>query len=132
MVSVGLIALTAMEHERTTSPFRCTEHAPHCATPQPYLVPVRPTCSRMTHRRGVVPSTCTSRVLPLILSFAMLFSSDVPESDSIRVNAGYPRPLPSPSLRDRVGARAAHREVHRGGEKNALQIGRTCCGGSPG
>src|SRR5436309_1732698 len=28
--------------ERTTWPLRCTEQAPHCATPPPYLVPVSP------------------------------------------------------------------------------------------
>ena len=54
-----------------TSPLICTEQAPHCATPHPYFVPVRPTCSRMTHRSGVSDSACTSRTLPLILSFAM-------------------------------------------------------------
>src|SRR3989449_4656446 len=45
----------------------CTVQAPHCATPQPYLVPVRPTCSRITHSRGVVGSTSTSWDLPLIV-----------------------------------------------------------------
>src|ERR1700688_4536465 len=62
---------TGIEHDRRTSPLMCTEHAPHCATPHPYLVPVRPICSRMTHSRGVSLSTCTSRSLPLMLSFAM-------------------------------------------------------------
>ena len=58
MRSVGLTALTGIAQERTTSPLMCTEHAPHCATPQPYLVPVSPTCSRMTHSSGVSASTC--------------------------------------------------------------------------
>src|SRR5471030_2186917 len=71
ILSVALMLLTAMEQERRTSPLMCTEQAPHCATPQPYFVPVSPTCSRMTQSRGVSSSTCTSRVLPLILSFAM-------------------------------------------------------------
>src|SRR5690349_8447281 len=71
ILSVGFTALTGYEHERTTSPLMCTEQAPHCATPQPYLVPVSPTCSRITHRRGVSPSTFTSRTLPLMFSFAM-------------------------------------------------------------
>src|SRR5258708_33263409 len=75
ILSVGLTALTGTEQERITSPLICTEQAPHWATPQPYLVPVSPTCSRMTHRSGVSASTCTSRVLPLILSFAMGFLS---------------------------------------------------------
>src|ERR1700738_2566244 len=62
---------SGIEQERCSSPLMCTEQAPHCATPQPYLVPVRPTCSRMTHSRGVSLSTSTSRTLPLMLSFAM-------------------------------------------------------------
>src|SRR5882762_546755 len=53
-------ALTGSWQERTGRPFTCTVQAPHCATPQPYLVPVRPTCSRITQSRGVVGSTSTS------------------------------------------------------------------------
>src|SRR4030081_3241609 len=74
MVTIRSLALTlppGIEHDRRTSPLICTEHAPHCATPQPYLVPVRPTCSRMTHSRGVSASACTSNVFALTLSFAM-------------------------------------------------------------
>ena len=74
MVTILSLAFTAesgSEQERCTSPLMCTEHAPHCATPQPYLVPVRPTCSRITHSSGVSGSACTSRTLPLMLSFAM-------------------------------------------------------------
>src|SRR5438552_12134160 len=69
--SPALTALTGIEHERRISPLMCTEHAPHCATPQPYLVPVSPTCSRMTQRSGVPSSTCTSWTLPLMLSLAI-------------------------------------------------------------
>src|SRR5215470_7250773 len=58
---------TGTEQERTASPSTCTVHAPHCATPQPYFVPVRPTCSRITQSRGVVGSTSTSWDLPLIV-----------------------------------------------------------------
>src|SRR5262245_51348446 len=47
----------------------CTEHAPHCATPQPYFVPVSPACSRSAQSSGVSASASTSRVLPLMLSF---------------------------------------------------------------
>src|SRR4030081_1973758 len=71
MRSPALMLPTGIEHDRRTSPLMCTQQAPHCATPQPYLVPVRPTCSRMTHSRGVSLSTWTSRILPLMLSFAM-------------------------------------------------------------
>jgi hypothetical protein len=41
--------------------------------PQPYFVPVRPTCSRMTHKSGVSDSTATSWTLPLMLSVAILY-----------------------------------------------------------
>src|SRR5215831_11714515 len=84
ILSAGLIALTGIEQERTTLPFRCTEQAPHWATPQPYFVPVSPTCSRMTHNSGVPGSTCTSRVLPLMLSLATFLSFEFPRGDSIR------------------------------------------------
>src|SRR3954463_11911960 len=66
---------TAIEQERCTSPLICTEQAPHWATPQPYLVPVKPTCSRMTHKSGVSSSTFTSRTLPLIFSLAIRHTS---------------------------------------------------------
>src|SRR5262245_63346173 len=62
---------TTIEQERATSPLMCTEQAPHCATPHPYFVPVNASCSRMTHRSGVSASTCTSRIFPFTLSFAM-------------------------------------------------------------
>src|ERR1044071_5105458 len=45
MRSLALRLPTGIEQERLTSPLICTEQAPHCATPQPYLVPVRPACS---------------------------------------------------------------------------------------
>src|SRR4051794_16781419 len=71
ILSVGFTSLSRIEHERMTSPLMCTEHAPHCATPQPYFVPVRPTCSRITQSSGVSGSTATSRTLPLMLSLAI-------------------------------------------------------------
>src|SRR6266513_6335347 len=73
VIFAPLAALTGIEHERTGRPFMWTVQAPHCATPQPYLVPVRPTCSRITHSRGVVGSTSTSWDLPLIVR-RMVFS----------------------------------------------------------
>src|SRR5262245_49032377 len=65
-------AATGNTHERTALPSTCTVQAPHCATPQPYLAPVRPTCSRRAHNRGVLGSTFTSLVLPLIVRRAMV------------------------------------------------------------
>src|SRR3954454_23508381 len=71
ILSLAFTALSGTEQERCTSPLMCTEQAPHCATPQPYFVPVRPTCSRITQRSGVSDSACTSRTLPLMLSFVI-------------------------------------------------------------
>jgi len=52
-------ALTGMLQERTAAPSRWTVQAPHWAMPQPYFVPVRPTCSRITQSKGVFGSTST-------------------------------------------------------------------------
>ena len=43
---------TATEHDRTASLSTCTVQAPHCAMPQPNLVPVRPSSSRSAHKSG--------------------------------------------------------------------------------
>src|SRR5215831_8073881 len=113
ILSVGLIALTGIEQERTTFPFRCTEQAPHCATPQPYLVPVRPTCSRITHNSGVPGSTCTSLVLPLIFSLATFLSFGFPPRGIL-----YAKSL----VRHGVGPGSSHREVLPGEEVDAREI----------
>jgi len=47
------------------SPLTCTEQAA-LATPQPYLVPVSPTCSRITQSSGVSSRTFTSCTLPVM------------------------------------------------------------------
>src|SRR3954466_2283885 len=77
---------TGIEQERCTSPLMCTEHAPHCATPQPYFVPVSPTISRITQSSGVSASACTSRTLPLMLSLAMC----VPHAYRAAIHRGPP------------------------------------------
>ena len=41
------------EQERTAWPLMCTVQAPHMAMPQPNLVPVSRSSSRITHSRGV-------------------------------------------------------------------------------
>src|SRR5882672_1087539 len=63
---------TGITHERVALPSMCTVQAPQTATPQPYLVPVRPTCSRIAHSKGVSGGTLTSLVLPLIVRRAMV------------------------------------------------------------
>src|SRR5262245_61396268 len=73
ILSVAFTSLTRMEQERCTSPLTCTAQAPHWAMPQPYLVPVRPACSRKAQSRGVLPSTFKSTVFPFTLSLATFF-----------------------------------------------------------
>src|SRR5262249_29691090 len=62
---------TGITQERIAAPSRWTVQAPHCAMPHPYLVPVKPACSRIAHNRGVLGSTFRSRVFPLIVSRAI-------------------------------------------------------------
>src|SRR5262245_6107646 len=79
-------ALTGNEHERTGAPSMCTVQAPHCAMPQPYFVPVRPTCSRIAHNRGVLSSTSTLKVLPLMDSRAIGVFPPLGANDDTRVS----------------------------------------------
>src|SRR6478752_1966388 len=69
--AVGCRSPTRIEQDLVTAPSRCTEQAPHCAIPQPYLVPVSPICSRITHSKGVSGSTSISWTFPLMFSVAM-------------------------------------------------------------
>ncbi len=55
---------TGTEQERITWPSIWTEQAPHWAMPQPNLVPVMPSHSRITQSSGVSGSTSTWRVWP--------------------------------------------------------------------
>src|ERR1039458_1439014 len=57
---------TGVTQERTARPSRCTVHAPHCAMPHPYLVPVSCRLSRSTHSKGVLGSASTLVFFPLI------------------------------------------------------------------
>src|SRR5262249_30327740 len=81
-------ALTGSMQERTALPSTCTVHAPHCAMPQPYLVPVRPTCSRIAHSSGVLGLTLTSIELPLIVKRTIAFP---PRSTVLDISAILPR-----------------------------------------
>src|SRR5206468_11207433 len=80
---------TGSEHERTASPFTCTVQAPHCAMPQPYFVPVRPTCSRNTHNKGGAGPTSTPWAFPLTWKRAIL-ASPVDFSPELTDDLGSP------------------------------------------
>ena len=61
------IAATEVTQERWARPLILTVQAPHCAIPQPNLVPVKPSCSRITDSTGVLGSTSSDWVSPLRL-----------------------------------------------------------------
>src|SRR5690606_25977917 len=46
-------------HDRIGLLFRWTVHAPHCAMPQPYFVPLRSRTSRSTQSSGMSAGTST-------------------------------------------------------------------------
>jgi hypothetical protein len=62
---------TGVTQLRVTVPSIITEQAPHCAMPQPYLVPVMPRSSRRTHSSGVSPSASMRRFWPLMVNSIM-------------------------------------------------------------
>ena len=83
VICLPAASLTGTPQERIATPSIWTVQAPHCAMPQPYLVPVRPIFSRIAQSSGVSGSTSTSKVLPLILRFAIAipFSGSIHRED---------------------------------------------------
>src|SRR5258707_8960807 len=71
-ISAPSMVLIGVTQERTASPLTCTVQAPHCAIPQPNLVPVKPTSSRNTQRSGISPSTSSRCEVPLTLIVTMV------------------------------------------------------------
>src|SRR5262249_47660343 len=59
---------SAVWHERTALPSRCTVQAPHNPDPHPNLVPVTLRCPRPPHSRGVSDCASTLAALPLIVN----------------------------------------------------------------
>ncbi len=53
-------ASSGVTHERTALPSTCTVQAPQAATPQPNLVPVRPSRSRSAHSSGICGGASSS------------------------------------------------------------------------
>src|SRR6266513_3660906 len=66
---------TGVTHVLTGAPSRWTVQTPQSAMPHPYLVPVSPSVSRITQRRGISGGTSTCRRLPLIVNVIMATSS---------------------------------------------------------
>jgi len=105
MVVMGFAAaaLTGIWHERRGAPPNRTVQAPHWPSPQPYLVPIRPSSSRSAVRSGVSGSQWTVCRLPLISSsigFAIIRPS----------SCGIPQASPS--------ATSYHRGMSRKNRRN--------------
>src|SRR2546425_849305 len=64
-------AEAGVTHERTAAPSRWTVQAPQSAMPHPYLVPVRPSVSRITQSSGVSGGTSTCCFRPLTVNAIM-------------------------------------------------------------
>src|ERR1700693_287799 len=84
VICLPTASLTTIPQERTATPSMWTVQAPHCAMPQPYLVPVRPTHSRIAHNSGVLGSMSTSCAVPLMVRRAIPILPDqvAPEADA--------------------------------------------------
>src|SRR6185436_3154517 len=124
ILSVLLSELMGMEHERCTSPSMWTEQAPHWAMPQPYLVPVKPSCSRNTQSNGMSPSPLTSTTFPFTFNLTMAISSDrvaVPNISSVSAETEWK--LSSHSCA-RIGASPASGGSENG---NPGRLGLQCC-----
>src|SRR6185503_4421130 len=67
-------AARGKEHDLTAWPSTCTVQAPQAAIPHPYFVPVRPSCSRITHSSGVSGSASTVACRPLMVREIMTSS----------------------------------------------------------
>src|SRR5499425_669412 len=73
----------------------CTMHAPHSAMPQPYLVPVSASFSRITHNRGMSAGASTWLRLPLMISVIMreLLALESGDGETSFVEVGHQRGL---------------------------------------
>ena len=69
---------TRVWHENARLPSMCTMQAPHSPVPQPNLVPVSLSSSRITHNSGVSAGACERAGLPLtVKSNAMAASTEM-------------------------------------------------------
>jgi hypothetical protein len=69
--SLPITDATGATQERTALPLTRTVQLPHKALPQLYFVPVNPSFSRITHKRGMSTGTSKSYLFPLTLNEIM-------------------------------------------------------------
>src|SRR2546423_1625378 len=72
VTALPLTAATGVTHERISLPSNSTEHAPHCARPQPKRGPCRWSSLCRTYRRGVSRLAVTLCTRPFTLIFNLL------------------------------------------------------------
>ncbi len=107
-------AETGVTHERVARPSMCTVQAPHWAMPQPNLVPVMCSSSRITHSSGVSGSAWTVTARPLMVSWVDMdwsWSADRNGRSEARLDEqvpAAPAKLPSAILAAAPGPGRAH------------------------
>src|SRR5262249_26822771 len=69
------ISETWVWHENARLPSICTTQAPHRPVPQPNLVPVSFSPSRITHNTGVAGGASVDAALPFTVKVVLIFSS---------------------------------------------------------
>src|SRR5258706_13082275 len=77
-------------HARTSSPSSSTEHAPHCAIPQPRRGPVNFSSLRSTNSKGVsgaADPTCFAPLTDCVSSFAMTLPPEQPDFTALEQQA---------------------------------------------
>src|ERR1700730_3355302 len=88
VICLPATAATGIEQERVGTPSIWTVQAPHCAMPQPYLVPVMPMVSRNTHSKGVESSTSALWDWPLMDSEIILNPPNSVVVDEAKIMSG--------------------------------------------
>src|SRR5712664_3321981 len=76
---------TCVWHEKARLPSTCTMQAPQSPVPQPNLVPVSLSSSRITHSSGVLGGASECAALPLTLKSNAIASSGVAIDDFSRL-----------------------------------------------
>ena len=110
---VGATAEAGITQLRTATPSRCTVQAPHWATPQPYFVPVRLSCSRSTQSNGVSGSASNCTRLPLTVNSAMPAAPFAPPGWRARASLA-------------ASAEPCHAWRHQGPRAGAAAASRAC------
>src|SRR5580692_3356209 len=72
VIFAAATALSEVMQDLVARPSTCTVQAPQKPIPQPNLVPVRPSSSRITQSNGASSGLCTETARPLRLNVVMV------------------------------------------------------------